>query len=79
MLISALRSLTLNSTPLWVTDLRGSGSRIAAGAQASQMPNQVSLQRPVFSPRRLAQTEPSGCLQSESRRQVGSSVRLSTP
>src|SRR5688500_1010776 len=57
-LISALRSLTLNSTPLNVTGCFGSSSRIAAGAHAWQMPNHVTLQVPSVLPKRFAHTEP---------------------
>src|SRR5688572_799773 len=55
---SALMSWTLNVTPLWVTGNFGSGTRIAAGAHAWQMPHQVGMQRPLFWPTRFAHFSP---------------------
>ena len=54
-----MMSLTLNVTPFLVTGFLGSGSRIAAGTHAWQMPHQVGMQRPFAAPGRLAHSEPS--------------------
>jgi len=55
---SALMSWTLKVTPLRVTGYLGSGMRIAAGAQAWQMPHHVGMQKPAVWPPRIAQTSP---------------------
>ena len=61
---SALMSCTLNSTPLYVTAFFGSGSKIAAGAHAWQMPHHVGMQRPEVCPSRFAHCSPSELLHS---------------
>src|SRR5690349_6623409 len=63
---SALMSFTLNSTPLYVTAFFGSGSRIAAGDHAWQMPHHVGMQRPLVAPARLLHASPSEELHCES-------------
>src|SRR5262245_37628249 len=55
---SALMSWTLNVTPLYVTGFFGSGSRIAAGDHAWQMPHHVGMQRPDVWPGRFAHASP---------------------
>src|SRR5262245_17408254 len=57
-LTSALMSLTLNVMPFWVTACFGSGSRIAAGVHAWQIPNQVWMHLPVAAAVRLAHASP---------------------
>src|SRR5688500_12151796 len=59
---SALMSWTLSSTLLYVTAFFGSGSRIAAGAHAWQIPHHVGMQRPLLWPSRLLHASPSWLL-----------------
>src|SRR5438552_17884547 len=76
---NALRSLTLKVTPFLTTACLGSGSRMAAGVQPWQMPNQVGMHLPDVLPARLAQISFCAELHCESWVQLLAHICESTP